>query len=187
MPFIVDWLEGHWRSLLEEIWRELTLGNQRRHQRRLRETSRETCHSYRIAWIVQTYKELHRFLLCTDHLYWARWASWVLNKPFISSWLVGIAFSKHLVFERYNIVHAVALVSELWKAHFRIKKMSNVDFFLFFKRYENARNNAGLQLLYLISKIKMERSKYIFMHSLYRNEILRVSEFLKDCWKCTEN
>lgn len=132
-------------------------------------------------------KELHRFLLCTDHLYWARWASWVLNKPFISSWLVGIAFSEHLVFERYNIVHAVALVSELWKAHFRIKKMSNVDFFLFFKRYENARNNAGLQLLYLISKIKMERSKYIFMHSLYRNEILRVSEFLKDCWKCTEN
>lgn len=110
-----------------------------------------------------------------------------LNKPFISSWLVGIAFSEHLGFERYNIVHAVALVSELWKAHFRIKKMSNVDFFLFFKRYENARNNAGLQLLYLISKIKMERSKYIFMHSLYRNEILRVSEFLKDCWKCTEN
>lgn len=154
MPFIVDWLEGHWRGLLEEIWRELTLGNQRRHQRRVRETSRETCHSYRIAWIVQTYKELHRFLLCTDHLYWARWASWVLNKPFISSWLVGIAFSEHLVFERYNIVHAVALVSEL---------------------------------LYLISKIKMERSKYIFMHSLYRNEILRVSEFLKDCWKCTEN
>lgn len=187
MPFIVDWLEGHWRGLLEEIWRELTLGNQRRHQRRLRETSRETCHSYRIAWIVQTYKELHRFLLCTDHLYWARWASWVLNKAFISSWLVGIAFSEHLGFERYNIVHAVALVSELWKAHFRIKKMSNVDFFLFFKRYENARNNAGLQLLYLISKIKMERSKYIFMHSLYRNEILRVSEFLKDCWKCTEN
>lgn len=132
-------------------------------------------------------QELHRFLLCTDHLYWARWASWVLNKPFISSWLVGIAFSKHLVFERYNIVHAVALVSELWKAHFRIKKMSNVGFFLFFKRYENAKNNAGLQLLYLISKIKMERSKYIFMHSLYRNEILRVSEFLKDCWKCTEN
>lgn len=65
--------------------------------------------------------------------------------------------------------------------------MSNVDFFLFFKRYENARNNAGLQLLYLISKIKMERSKYIFMHLLYRNEILRVSEFLKHCWKCTEN
>lgn len=146
MPFIVDWLEGHWRGLLEEIWRELTLGNQRRHQRRLRETSCETCHSYRIAWIVQTYKELHRFLLCTDHLYWARRASWVLNKPFISSWLVGIAFSEHLVFERYNIVHAVALVSELWKAHFRIKKMSNVDFFIFFKRYENARNNAGLQL-----------------------------------------
>lgn len=133
MPFIVDWLEGHWRGLLEEIWRELTIGNQRRHQRRLRETSRETCHSYRIAWIVQTYKELHRFLLCTDHLYWARWASWVLNKPFISSWLVGIAFSEHLVFERYNIVHAVALVSELWKAHFRIKKMSNVDFFFIFQ------------------------------------------------------
>lgn len=132
MPFIVDWLEGHWRGLLEEIWRELTLGNQRRHQRRLRETSRETCHSYRIAWIVQTYKELHRFLLCTDHSYWARWASWVLNKPFISSWLVGIAFSEHLGFERYNIVHAVALVSELWKAHFRIKKMSNVDFFFNF-------------------------------------------------------
>lgn len=28
----------------------------------------------------------------------------------------------------------------------------------------------GLQQLYLISKIKMERSKYIFMHSLYRGQ-----------------